>query len=118
MRNEESKLQKACIKYFRLQYPRYKMLLFHVPNGGYRTATTARNMKLEGVVAGVSDLILMIPANGYHGLCIEMKTPKGRQTPKQKQFEQAVKAMGYCYVIVRSIDQFAIMIKQWIDDNK
>jgi hypothetical protein len=75
-------------------------------------------MKLEGVVAGVSDLMLMIPANGYHGLCIEMKTPKGRQTPKQKQFEQAVKAMGYCYVIVRSVDQFAIMIKQWINGNR
>lgn len=116
MRNEESKLQKACVKWFQMQYPRYKRLLFHVPNGGYRTATTARNMKLEGVVAGVADLILLMPSGPYHGLCIEMKTPKGRQTPRQKQWEQAVSAMGYEYIIVRDIQHFITLIQHWIND--
>lgn len=116
MRNEESKLQKACVKWFRLQYPQYKMLLFHVPNGGYRTATTARNMKLEGVVAGVADLLLLMPSGPYHGLCIEMKTPKGRQTPKQKHFEQAVSAMGYEYIVVRSLEQFITLIEIHLND--
>ena len=116
MRNEESKLQQACVKWFRLAYPQYKRLLFHVPNGGYRTAATARNMKLEGVVAGVSDLLLLVPSGPYHGLCIEMKTPKGRQTPRQKHFEQAVNAMDYEYIIVRSLDQFINLIQVWIND--
>lgn len=116
LRNEESKLQKACVKWFQLQYPRYKRLLFHVPNGGYRTATTARNMKLEGVVAGVADLILLVPSRTCHGLCIEMKTPKGRQTPRQKQWQEAVKAMGYRYEIARSIEEFMNIIDYHFND--
>lgn len=116
LRNEESKLQKACVKWFRMQYPAYKMLLFHVPNGGYRTATTARNMKLEGVVAGVADLILLVPSNEYHGLCIEMKTSKGRQSPKQRVFESAVSRMGYEYQIIRSLEDFMKLVTLWIND--
>jgi len=118
MRNEESKLQRACVEWFRLQYPQYKRLLFHVPNGGYRTAATARNMKLEGVVAGVSDLILMMPSQPYHGLCIEMKTKTGRQTPRQRQFESAVSKMGYEYQVVRSLDHFMELIQAWINDYR
>jgi len=116
MRNDESKLQKACVRWFQLQYPRYIRLLFHVPNGGYRTATTARNMKLEGVVAGVADLILLVPSRSSCGLCIEMKTPKGRQTPRQKQWQEAVTAMGYRYEIVRSTQEFMNLIEQHLND--
>ena len=35
-------------------------------------AVTGARLKAEGVVAGVSDLLLLVPRGKYHGLCIEM----------------------------------------------
>ena len=74
MRHDESRIQTACVKWFRLQYPHFALNLFAVPNGGQRGKFEARIMKGEGVTAGVADLLLLLPSKGYHGLCIEMKT--------------------------------------------
>lgn len=68
MRHEESELQRSCVKWFRYKYSNLKPLLFAVPNGGFRNVREARIMKAEGVVAGVSDLILLLPRQGFHAL--------------------------------------------------
>lgn len=106
MRHNESIIQQNCVKWFRLQFPQLAILLFAVPNGGLRRKVEAAIMKAEGMTAGVSDLILLVPSKGYHGLCIEMKTEKGRQTDSQKQWQKHVEKFGYKYVICRSFDEF------------
>lgn len=115
MKNEESRIQKACVRWFRLQYPR--LVLFAIPNGGNRNAVTGAILKSEGVLAGVSDLMLMHPAGGYHGLCIEMKTPKGRQQESQKQFQRQAEAAGYKYIICRSLDSFVAEIREYLNSS-
>ncbi len=77
-----------------------------MPNGGRRSAATGRILKAEGVVAGVADLILFVAHRGYHALCIEMKTDKGRQRDTQKAWQHDVEAQGYKYIICRSLDDF------------
>lgn len=105
-RQREHDLQSACVRYFRLAHPRLSLCLIAVPNGGRRDAVTGAKLKAEGVVAGVSDLLLLVPQGKYHGLCIEMKTPKGRQSEAQRRWQQAVEEMGYKYALVRSAVQF------------
>ena len=73
-------------------------------------------MKAEGVIPGVSDLLLLIPSRQYHGLCIEFKTDKGRQSEAQKEWQRAVEAQGYCYKVVRSLDEW-IDLLAWYFDN-
>jgi hypothetical protein len=106
MKQEESNLQRCCVSWFRLQYPKLSTLLFAVPNGGSRNAIEAARMKGEGVTAGVADLLLLVPGNGFHGLAIEMKAGKNKQTEKQIAWQQAVEAQGYRYVVCRSFDEF------------
>ena len=106
MRNIESRLQIACVKWFRLQYPRQANLLNSVPNGGARNVVTGAIIKAEGAVRGVADLELNIAKGGWHGLKIEMKTAKGRQSAYQKQWQKDIEAQGYRYIIVRSLDEF------------
>lgn len=106
MRQEEHLLQSACVRYFRYRYPRLALCLIAVPNGGRRDAVTGARLKAEGVVAGVSDLLLLVPRGRHHGLCIEMKTPQGRQSEAQRRWQQAVEETGYRYVIVRTAAQF------------
>lgn len=115
MRNHiESQLQKSCVKWFRVQYPRLRPLLFAVPNGGARSAITGAILKSEGVLAGVADLLLLVPNKNYHGLCIEMKTAKGRQSTTQKQWERAVTLQGYKYIVCRSFTDFVKEINNYL----
>ncbi len=114
MRHEESKIQRAAVSWFRLQYPKLAPLLFSVPNGGARWRTEAAIMKAEGVTAGVADLLFLYPAKGYHGLCIEMKTPDGKQQATQKAWQKAVEDAGYKYALCRSFEGFMDEINAYL----
>ena len=124
MREEEHNIQAACVRWFNLQWPQYRGLLFAVPNGGARSKATAGKLKAEGVVAGVADLILLVPRwfttwrreQGClcAGLCIEMKTAKGRQSPEQKEWQARVEKMGYEYAVCRSLDEFINTIENYL----
>lgn len=112
----ESQEQQALIKWWRLQYPQYEMLLFHIPNGGWRNFKTAARLKKEGVVAGVADLFLAIPSGKRHGLFIEMKRKDGgRQSATQKKFEDAVHRQGFGYIVCHGWEDAASFIKLYLE---
>ena len=117
MKHVESNIQIGCVRWFRLAYPALATLLFSVPNGGYRNAITAKVMKAEGQVAGVSDLILLYPNNHYHALCIEMKAEKGRQSEHQKAFQKAVDDAGYKYIICHNFDEFRANVCEYLRNS-
>ncbi len=106
MRHRESDLQIACVRWFAMQYPRYRGLLFAVPNGGSRNRIEAARMKAEGMVTGVSDLILLVPRGHFGALCIELKTETGRLSPAQKEWLQWAEMNGNKCIVVRHIEQF------------
>lgn len=119
MNQEEHNIQSACVRWFNLQWPEYRGLLFAVPNGGARSKATAGKLKAEGVVAGVADLILLVTRiKNYepmiHALCIEMKTEKGRQSPEQMEWQRKVEAQGYRYAVCRSLDEFMYKINNYL----
>ena len=119
MREEEHNIQAACVRWFNLQWPEYRGLLFAVPNGGARSKATAGKLKAEGVVPGVADLILLVPfiqegVQYFNGLCIEMKTAKGRQSPEQKEWEDKVTGQGYEYKVIRSLDEFIEVVDSYL----
>jgi len=113
---EEHRIQAACVRWWRLQYPRHAHNLFAVPNGGWRGKATAGKLKAEGVVAGVSDLILLLPSGRYHGLCIEMKTRTGRQAESQKEWQAAIEQDGYRYIICRSLEEFMEQVTIYLNE--
>ena len=111
--DEEHRIQCECVRYFNLRYPHLKGRLFAVPNGGRRDKVTGAKLKAEGVVPGVSDLILLKSNRHYGALLIEMKKLKGRQRDSQKAWQNIVCADGeYKYVVCRSFDDF----KREVDD--
>ncbi|MCD8204607.1 MAG: VRR-NUC domain-containing protein [Coprobacillus sp.] len=116
----EHDLQVACLQWFNYQYPRLRGLLFAVPNGAMLNGTllqrqrAGKRLKDEGMVAGVADLLLLVPNQHYHGLCIEMKTAKGRQSPSQKDWQRRVEGRGYHYIVVRGLDDFVDAIEEYV----
>lgn len=116
--DEEHRLQAACVRWFRLTHPRLAPRLFAVPNGGRRDGVTGARLKEEGVLAGVSDLVLLVPNGRYHAILIEMKTPEGRQSESQREWQQAVTENGeYRYVVCRSLDDFMREVKFYLKDD-
>lgn len=95
MRHDEANFQIGVVRILRMA----GHFVFAVPNGGSRNLREAVNLKAQGVLAGVSDLILLLPNRKVY--FIELKNPngKGRQSPAQREFEENVRAMGHEYLI-------------------
>ena len=114
MKHPESDLQKACISWFRCQHNKLSKICIAIPNGGFRNAKEAARMKAEGVVAGASDIILLVGRGGYNALCIELKAEKGKQTELQREWQIEAERNGNKYVIVRDLDSFIQTINEYL----
>lgn len=115
-KDEEHKMQCSMVKWFRLKYPSMRHNLFSVPNGGRRDVVTGAKLKAEGVLPGVSDLILLKRNKSYGALLIETKTKKGIQQKSQKEWEMKITEDGYKYVVVRSLDEFIKVVTEYLND--
>ena len=118
MKISEHQEQVMLITWFRMQYKQYKLHLWAIPNGGSRHIVTAVNLKAEGVLAGVSDLFLMIPKAGWHGMFIEMKAKGGNLSDKQKDFMGAATLMGYQAVVCYGFDEAKEAITKYLHESK
>lgn len=112
--DEEHRIQCACVNWFRLQYPTHATALFAVPNGGRRDKVSGAKLKAEGVLPGVSDLILLLPRGRHHGLLIEMKTERGKQSQAQRDWQRDMVHRGYKYMVIRSIDEFIDRVTDYL----
>jgi len=117
MKQRETELQKACIKWFRYAYPLYSQLLFHIPNGGKRNIIEAKKFKDLGVVAGVPDLFLSVAKHGYNGFFIEMKAPNGRLTENQKEIIEKLRKENYKVSIINNLDLFIYEISNYLKNK-
>ena len=66
---------------------------------------------------GSSDFLMLLP-NGQTTF-LEVKTPKGRQTDRQKDFQRRVEQLGHRYFVVQSAREvWQILEGQGIADSK
>ena len=99
--DKEHQEQVVFMQWCQLQAKKYPELdlMFAIPNGGQRFATTAAKLKKEGVKAGIPDLHLPVARGGYHSLFIEMKVKPNHATPKQKAMMQRLTQAGNLCVV-------------------
>jgi len=109
----ESSLQRACVSWFRLQYPQYRRSFFAIPNGGFRTIRNRITLAKEGVLAGVSDLFLAVPNKEYSGLFIELKYGKNKLTGEQEEFLNNARNNKYRAEVIKSFDEFRLLIQEY-----
>lgn len=116
-KGEEHQIQASCIRWFSLQYPQLKNILFAIPNAARRSARNGAYMKEEGMLAGVSDLILLKSNRFYSALCIEMERPGEYQKPIQKEWQKAVESVGNKYVVCRSLEEFIKVVNDYLTEK-
>lgn len=113
-RNLEHGLQSRSVSWFRLQFPNRRHNLFAVPNGGYRTKTTAALLKDEGQLSGVADLILLVRKGTCGALLLEAKVKGNYQSSNQKQWQKMIEADGYEYRIFHTIEEFIEIVTEYL----
>jgi len=69
-------------------------------------------------MAGIPDLFLMIPKDGWHGLWIEMKAQGGRVSNDQKKFIGAAILMGYQAVVCYGFEEAKTAINNYLQEQQ
>jgi elongation factor P hydroxylase len=110
----EDRIQQLSYQWFHNNYPMYRGLLFHVPNGGSRNAREGAKFKTMGVRPGVADFLFMLQGVTYN---IELKTLTGKQSKHQLDWQRLVEQQGFKYFVVRSLSEFQELIKTIITNK-
>jgi hypothetical protein len=107
--------QVALFKWLALQYPDQYASTYAVPNAARRSPRQGAYMKAEGLKAGVPDICMAYPSNGWHGLYIELKTTKGKPTKSQSEWISRLEANGYAAEICYGLDHAMRTIKDYLE---
>ena len=101
-RTPEADIQRAIVHTLRIVLPR-DAIIHHSANevgtGGKAARQRQAILTGMGVHAGFSDLIIV---SGGRILFLEVKSPRGRLSPAQRAFRDAVQAQGLAWALVRS----------------
>ena len=91
------------------------VLVFAVPNGGKRDPKEAKRLVDEGVLSGVSDLMVAEPVGEYHGLFLEMKRAKGGTvSDKQELFMSRANQRGYKCVVAHGAEEALHLFQEYM----
>lgn len=120
-------LQRVAVR----ECPLVEYLVFAVPNGAklggnerLRTIQMSQ-LKAEGFLPGVSDVLCLIPSSGYHFLAVEMKK-RNRQNEKtngfitggvsesQREFLAAVNQAGGLDVVCYGADEAIGIFRRYL----
>ena len=87
---------------------------FHVANERKTSIVQGAKLKRKGVLAGVSDCIILEPRGKYHGLIIELKTKGGTISLSQRLFITNANERNYKAVVCWSIDEVEDVLKDYL----
>lgn len=96
--------QAALIQELELRLPDVAALIYHVPNGGHRHKQVAVKLKVQGVKAGVPDLVLPMARGGYFGLYLEFKATAPNDaavSASQHVWIRRLNDQGYLAIVCR-----------------
>lgn len=115
----EEQLHRAVFEWIFLHQQRHPILyhFMHVPNGGARSKGEAGKMKAMGVRRGVSDILCPFGNNGWAGFACELKAPKQKPTPEQRDFLKIANDKGYLTGVCDSMEGFLERVHVFLGEH-
>lgn len=114
MSHNEMHLQAACKRTLEARYSHIGACWHHSPNEGKRSSFTGHTLQQMGMRRGWPDLEIMYPAQGFHGLFVEFKFGKGRQSKEQRDIQAILEKNGYRYAVVTSHLEFLDLCHEYL----
>lgn len=103
---------------------------YMVPNGtqlagtGKRRAIQMANLKAQGLVPGISDMVIAYPTHGYHGAYIEMKrvseayagpaAVRNALRPTQLDWLMKMRSVGYWVAVAYGAEEFKTHVTNYL----
>lgn len=115
----ETSMQMAVVRWARKaadEWPGFEALrwLFHTANEGKVDPREAGKRQSMGVLAGVSDLLLLARSGRYSGLCLELKRKPNRLSAEQRDFLDFAAANGYKTAVAWSVEEAQGVITDYL----
>ena len=110
MADIEGPIQRAICSYLTTVLDPAVAQWFAIPNENDGTPKMNSRLNAQGRKKGVADLQIV---HAGRALFIEVKSPKGTQSPSQKEFEQRICIVGASYGVARSVDDAAMLMERW-----
>jgi hypothetical protein len=86
-------------------------IVWHTPNAAKRGLVEGNVFRRCGTRAGIPDLLALRPGGPLCGL--ELKAPKGRLSPAQRETIAALKTAGACVEVCNNLDDALRCLEQW-----
>jgi hypothetical protein len=109
MKRAEAAIQRQVFEHYRAR-GEPNTFMFAVPNGGKRGLVEAVNFKREGVTAGVPDIIAIRDGEVFG---LELKAPKGKQSPAQKDVQRRMRDAGAFVGNAKGLDEALYILEFW-----
>jgi len=111
LQNETSIIE--CVVFYLTYNFEPTPLFFHAPLEGKRGFYSQHLLKITGAKAGFPDLVIFEPRGKFCGLAIEIKREKGRVSPHQQEWIEALASKGWfakvCFGLedcIKTIDDY------------
>jgi hypothetical protein len=121
----EHDVQVDVVEYLHTAYP--NVLFWSTPNGARlasgkdkRLAAIRMNgLKAEGLLPGVSDLIIFEPRGGYSAMFLELKRPGGGAGASDNQmwFLREVEARGGYGIVAEGFEQARVSLDDYLNEK-
>jgi hypothetical protein len=113
----ESDIQKALVKYVKLQYPD---ALFSSSNGDIPTSKKSGYLAVQrGYSKGIPDLMFFEPRHGYYGFFLEIKRDdKSKVSDEQKIWIERLKARNFRAEVGVGLDECMKLVDCYFGNGK
>ena len=111
---------------FLFKYPEARWI-HAIPNGARVSIGQAVKLKRQGLVSGIADVFVPVPVRNhppkgnnidptnYHGLYIEFKAERGKQSQAQFEFQNHCHFYDYQYVICRDAESAVKAVSTYLE---
>lgn len=116
----EQGFQRECAEWLKKElYLRGEpQLFYHCPNERKASVAQLSRLKAQGVLSGVSDVVLPLRSGEFCGVYCELKAKGGSPSQEQKDFLNGVANEGYLAIIVNDLETFKSVFSYYLEQRK
>lgn len=107
---QQARLVAALRRTWGFLHPLDRPIIASIPMGGSRDAREACNLRTQGGLAGMPDLIILAP--GPFTVFIEMKAEGGRVSPEQRVIHPHIAGLGYVMLVAFSAEEALAQLRK------
>lgn len=115
--NPETVLQINLMAWLNFKYPDVAEDTIHIANQRACSIQQGKLLKRMGVKAGVPDLFIAVPRNGFYGLWLELKEGKGKPSKSQQDFILRMNTRGYMALTAIGLDAAKSIIEAYLENS-